>query len=269
MLEFAIQCSIDAGKILLKHYTVSLIAVQKENISNIVTAADIESEKFIIEQIQAKYPNDGIISEEYGFINKESNRIWIVDPLDGTSNFAAGLEWFGVLIAVIENRMPVVAVAHLPAMGKTYYSQKGIGAFKNGKRISVTSETVLKNVLCSFGIDASKPSLLRKQFNVLFQLCRRVRNIRATNSLVDFCNLAEGLYGCVINFNTRIWDIVAPCLIVSEAGGKCTQIDGADIWFGYQNDIKSVLHRTYKVIASNGHLHKKLLKICKINKIEG
>lgn len=263
MLEFAIKCSKKAGEILLKHWKKSPNKITKKDRSNIVTQADIKSERQIVNLIKSKFPDHGIISEEYGVINIHSDKIWIIDPLDGTSNFAAGLEWFGVLIALIVKTRPVLAVAYLPAMGKLYYAEAGEGAFKNNRKIRVAPDNRLENVLCSIGIDFANQRKLNRQLNILIRLCSRVRNIRSTNSLVDFCNVAEGFYGGAINFNTKIWDISAPYLIIKEAGGKMTEINGQDIQFNFARNTKSILTREYRVIASNKNLHNQLIKICK------
>jgi myo-inositol-1(or 4)-monophosphatase len=104
-----------SGEILLGYFDKPIFENKKESQSNIVTEADLESERTILRLIREKYPQHNIISEEYGFINNNSDYTWIIDPLDGTSNFTSGIPWFGILISLFNGNTPVMGGANLPA----------------------------------------------------------------------------------------------------------------------------------------------------------
>ena len=125
-----------SGDTLLEYFDKPLEIKQKESQSSIVTEADLESEKIIIGLIRNVYPAHNIISEEAGFINNNSEYTWIIDPLDGTSNFASGIPWFGVLITLFERNTPVMAGAYLPVQNILYFAEAGKGAYRNGKASS-------------------------------------------------------------------------------------------------------------------------------------
>lgn len=184
---------------------------------------------------------------------RPSDYTWVVDPLDGTSNFAAGIPWFGVLIALFRGYEPILGVLHTPASGDMYVAEKGSGAQCNGQKIQVSDETELKNVLWAYGMDA-QPNLDNAERNIrlLSQLLQRVRNVRATNSLIDAAYTADGRLGGMLNQSTRLWDIAAPMLIVQEAGGLYTRSHGAALQFDLS---ASAPEQIYSVLAGAPQLH--------------
>ena len=219
-----------AGKILMDYFGNISVYEEKESQSSIVTKADIEAEKRVMEIIRGKYPEHNTIGEEAGLQYKDSEFTWVVDPLDGTSNFAAGLPWFGVIICVLKNSQPFMAGCYLPLYDDLYFAEKGKGATLNGNPISVTNEKQLKNILFCYGLDYSDDySLTDYHAKIFGELVKSTRNIRATNCLIDFCYTADGRIGGCINQATKIWDIAGPGLIVEEAGGVFTNIDGTPL----------------------------------------
>lgn len=262
MVEFAMHCARSAGDILMSHLDKIGNVRQKENQSSIVTEADKLSEEHIIKLIQGKYPEVGVISEESGAQNLSARYVWVVDPLDGTSNYAAGIPWFGVLIAILEDFQPVAAVAYIPSMQIMYAAERGNGAYRNCKKINVTEETDLKNVLCGYGLDYSQDvNETKRQTEILARLCSAARNVRMTNCLIDMCYTADGRFGGCINHNTRIWDIASPALLIQEAGGMMTELSGAELSF---NPETGSLQKSYAVVAGSKRLHSKLVELCKI-----
>jgi myo-inositol-1(or 4)-monophosphatase len=168
----------------------------KENQNSIVTKADIASEKTIIDILSRDFPNHNIISEERGFIENGSEFTWVIDPLDGTSNFAAGIPWFGVLIALFEGTSPTLAGAYLPVLQDLYIATAGMGSLKNGKKIHTTPNTNLKETLVTFSTDYSDDEdMIRKELIILKRLIAGSRNLRNTNSLVYMLYMAEGKLG--------------------------------------------------------------------------
>jgi len=249
----------EASKILMSNFGEMIEGKLKENQSSIVTEMDVAAERKIAHLISQKYPNHSIIGEEKGAIMTGSEYTWIIDPIDGTSNYAAGIPWFGILIAVMQNEEPYAAGAYLPFYDLTYYAELGKGAYCNDKRIRVSQETSLKNVLFSYATDYSEDDQkTRLETNILNEMIKNVRNIRATNCLVDFCYVADGRLGGCINYASKIWDIAAPYLIIKEAGGEITDINGENIVF--ELNIENYL-KNYRVVAAGKNLHKKIIDI--------
>jgi myo-inositol-1(or 4)-monophosphatase len=221
-----------AGEELLKHFGRHGEIKVKESQSSIVTQADLKSDSLIVKLIKERFPSHNIISEESGFSNMNSKYTWVIDPLDGTSNFASAIPWFGVLIAVFEENKPIMGGAYLPVNGLLYFAEKGKGAFLNGTVFTMRKNDGLRNSLVSFNVDfTDDDKVLGGSIGIYRNLVLAARNIRCTNSLVDFLYVAEGKFGCVINLFTRIWDISALGLIIEEAGGVMKYVTGEKIIF--------------------------------------
>lgn len=228
--------------------------------SNILTAADLSSERLIINGIKKKFPNHSIISEENGCdLSLNSVYTWIIDPLDGTSNFASGIPWYGVLIAVLKNGRPIIGVMYLPESDAMYVAERGMGVTKNDLPVKVTTEKNLHNVLWAYGMDASSDRYsMNMDSRLLVEVLRHVRNVRSTNSLIDPAFTSDGRFGGMLNRNTRLWDIAAPSLIIEEAGGVYTDIHGENIVFDLSEEASM---RTYSVLSGSPVLHKQMLGI--------
>jgi myo-inositol-1(or 4)-monophosphatase len=247
-----------AGEVLLSYFGQQVNAVKKESISSVVTEADLAAEKVILETLERTTIKANIITEETGFIEHGSDYTWVVDPLDGTSNFAAGLPWFGVIIALLHKQTPVLGGMYLPVTGDLYLAEQGKGALKNGEAIRVTRSAKLEDHLVAYSFDFSDtPGKTESEMEILKKLSKRVRNIRSTNSLVDFCYTADGRLGAALNQTTKIWDIAVPWLMIREAGGTVTDIQGREIKF----DLSAkAFDQNYTILASGAGLHKLLLK---------
>lgn len=252
--------ALKGGSIILMEHFGNLVTYNvKENQSNIVTLADLESEKEIVKTIESQFSEHNILAEETGYKNKNSNYTWVIDPLDGTANFSVGLPSFGVLICVMENNLPVIGGAYLPYYDLMYLAEKGKGATKNGKAISVSHENQLKNVLVSYSLDYSEDFLKTKnEVAIIEKLVQNVRNLRADNCLVDYCNTADGRLGASLNQTTKIWDIAAPALIVEEAGGIVTDINGQRICLDID---KNNYINNYTIVCSTPELHPQIMKL--------
>jgi myo-inositol-1(or 4)-monophosphatase len=248
-----------AGRTLKSQFHKAHAFSSKESPASIVCAADLMSEKCILNRIAAEYPAHNIIAEESGFQNNGSQFTWIVDPLDGTSNFVASLPWFGVQMALLERELVLASAMYLPLPDTLYVAVRGKGAFRNGRRIRMSPEKDPRNILCGFGMDQglAEPSGL-KGVQMLNHLSRGIRNIRATNSLLDFCYTLDGSFGGFVNLNTKIWDIAPISLIIKEAGGKLTDLEGKKIRFQLRTDT---FQENYEVLGASTLLHSKLHKL--------
>jgi myo-inositol-1(or 4)-monophosphatase len=250
-----------AGEILLRYLgRVSNVKV-KESLSSVVSEADVESERIIIDLILHNFPEHNIISEESGFTFQGSPFTWVIDPLDGTSNFVAGLPWFGILIAVMKDHIPVAAGAYLPVDEQLYSAEEGQPALLNGRPIRVSRHSELKDILAAYSLDHS--SEFQETLNetwLIARLVQNVRNIRSTNCLLDFCYIADGRLGAAINQREKIWDIAAPWLIVKQSGGVITDLNGNELDFTL---TEKDYDRDFPVVAANPLIHRKIIELMK------
>lgn len=245
------------GEVLLSHLGKSAEAKVKESISSVVTEADLASEQAILNILDGAPEMYNIISEEAGYLDRKSDYTWVVDPLDGTSNFAAGLPWFGVIIALFFRDTPVIGGMYLPTEQKLYLATGGEGATLNEKKLKLLPSLPLSDQLLSYSFDFSEdPGKTRSEMDIMARLSRSVRNIRSTNSLVDFCFLAEGKLGAALNQQTKIWDIAVPWLLIRELGGSVSDIDGEKIQFDLS---PKALSQNYTIVSSCPGLHQKIL----------
>jgi myo-inositol-1(or 4)-monophosphatase len=247
------------GKILMKHFGNIRKVKIKESNSSILTEADLASDKAIQELLNDLPEKYNLITEETGFIDNHSGFTWVIDPLDGTSNFAAGLPWFGILIALFKGNQPVQAGMYLPVEDQLYFAEKGAGARKNNLPILVSNAGKLKEVLIGYSFDHSRdPGKTASELKLIGKLSGQVRNIRSTNSLYDFCCVADGRLGATINQTTKIWDIAAPWLVIKEAGGRVCDINGREHVFSVS---EGSFGRNFTIVASCPLLYKELLTI--------
>ena len=249
----------EAGKILLQNFGKINDYEVKESQSSIVTQTDLESEKKIMEVISTSFSEHNLLGEETGYLDKNSEYTWIVDPIDGTSNFAAGIPWFGVLIALLKNDKPLLAGCYLPVQDDLYFAEKGKGATLNGTPISISKETDLKNILMAYSLDFSSiPGKTEHEAKLIEKVVKNVRNLRSTNCLIDFCFTAEGKLGACANQTTGIWDVAAPTLLIEEAGGIVSDFNGDELNFSVTEKDYS---RNFEIVASNKILHAELLNL--------
>lgn len=256
--NFIEKTLIQAGKIVMKEFG-QISQVTAKDQSNIVTEVDLKSEECITRRIRKKFPSHNIIAEETGFQDRHSEYTWIVDPIDGTSNYAAGIPCFGIVTSLLKNWQPIEAGIYLPFYEGMYYARKNHRSLLNNDPIRVTQEHNLKNVLVSYGLDYSEDiSKTKQELKIIEFLVKNVRNLRMFNSVVDFCYVASGKLGAYINQASMIWDNAAPYLLIKEAGGEMTDIEGKPLDFEV---IKANYKRNYTYIAASKHLHPKLLSL--------
>ncbi len=259
-MEITIRKSLHEAGILLMNYFGKITEYTvKESQSSIVTRADVEAEQVIMKIISQKFHHHNTLGEEIGFQNRGSEFTWVIDPLDGTSNFAAGLPWFGVIICLLKNSTPIMAGCYLPFSQQLYFAETRKGATLNNKKIIVSKETELKNVLAAYSLDySSEPGKTELEAQIIRQLVKNTRNLRSTNSLLDFCYTADGRFGACINQTTKIWDIAGPGLIIEEAGGKVTDVQGKPFNFNLNEEN---FGRNFTIVGSSKILHPELIKI--------
>lgn len=239
---------------------VSSISTKTGDNNQVLTETDLAVGKLIIQKIQDSYPDHNIIDEEAGIIDNKSKLTWVVDPIDGTSNFANGLPTYGIMIGLLEENTAIAGGIILPAFDQLYVAQKGLGAFCNGQKVHVTTETKLLSSLVAYGIDGHQedPNKTFKEVGVLTKIILHIRNLRTTNSAYDMVQVPAGRYGAYLNQTTKIWDNVAIQPIIEEAGGIVT-----DFW-GKPLDYSHPLTRAqenFTICAGSPVLHQQLQSI--------
>lgn len=249
----------DSGKLILKDFGSLLSVRKKRESSQIVTEVDIATERIILSAIEKAYPRSSILAEESGFLQKDPNDIWVIDPIDGTSNFSHGLPWFGVMIARMIQGEVTCSGIYLPTTEEMYIAQKGKGAWKNGKKFFVKEPQKLSLSLIAFGTDGSENAFtIAQKAKVFFVLLPKVLNIRMTNSAVDYVYTAEGKISGLISLENKIWDIAPIYLIAKEAGCVVTNIFGESIDFRLD---PSAYNKNFNIVFAHMKIHTILIRL--------
>jgi len=245
--KIAIYAAKKAGKMLAENFQKKTKVSTKKD-GSLVTQFDLKSEKIIIDIIKKRFPTDNILSEESDNLNFNSNFTWIIDPIDGTHNYIRNIEIFGVSIGIQYKEEIVAGVIFIPLTNELYTTEKGKGAFKNGKRLKVSNKD-LKNSTMIY--DSTIKLAPKKMSKALKKLSLKTFNLRMLGSTVrSLTYIAEGKAEIEIEFNDKIWDFAAGMLLVREAGGIFTDFKG---------DKNLRVKQTY--IASNKKVYKEALKI--------
>lgn len=240
------------GDFLCQVHNQTSFDIQKKGIYDLVTEADIGSEKMVIEEILKNYPNDSILGEESGEVKGNSDYRWIIDPLDGTTNYSHKLPLYGVSIAIeeISSAQIVVGLVLFPELNDFYYAIRGEGSFKNRKRINVSDTAELKESLFSTGFPYNRAEKMDQLIAYYKNILLKTRGVRRTGAAtLDLCWLAEGRFDGFWEVGLKPWDMAAACLIVEEAGGQLSTLDGQE----YSPYIPSL-------IASNSRMHDRILQ---------
>lgn len=222
LLAFARQCAREAGKIQLAYFRGAHLNVEtKFNLHDVVTVADKESERYLIDAIAKSYPQHAVLGEESGMHAGHSDYCWVIDPLDGTTNYSQGLPVFTVSIALQYRGETLLGVVYAPYLDEMYEACRGRGASLNGHpiRVSTKSETARSVVATGFPIDKDRNP--DNNLDNLSRILPRVRGVRRMGSAAyDLCSVAAGFLDGYWELNLHEWDVCAGILIVTEAGGE-------------------------------------------------
>lgn len=220
LVDDAIAWSREAGEVQLKYFRSSHLNIRaKFNDSDIVTEADKASEQVIINNINRTYPQHAILSEEMGGNAIESDYRWIIDPLDGTTNFSNGLPLFSVSIAVEYRGEVIVGVVYAPYLDEMFHAVKGGGAWLNGKPIAPSGKESLSHSVVTTGFPVDKDTTTDNNLDNVSRVLPRVRGMRRLGSAaIDLCYVAAGFLDGYWEMNLHTWDVAAGQLIVQEAG---------------------------------------------------
>jgi myo-inositol-1(or 4)-monophosphatase len=220
---------------------------------NIVTEVDRQSERYLISRIKKYFPNDSILSEESGLVRSKGMRQWVIDPLDGTTNFAHGFPMFCVSVALVVEAQPRVGIVYHPVLNEMFTAVRGRGAHLNGTRIHVTQESRLKSSLLATGFSYQLGSSLAKSIKLFQRFLQHSRAVRrAGAAALDLAYLACGRFDGFWERDLSPWDIAAGVLLVEEAGGRVSDFKGG-----------SLRLEGNEVVASNSRIHHVMLRFLK------
>ncbi|MFB9241985.1 inositol monophosphatase [Massilia antarctica] len=240
MLNTAIKAARRAATVIQRaSFDVDRISVTEKQHNDFVTDVDQAAEQAIIETLLKAYPDHAILAEESGAsanLNDESEFAWIIDPIDGTTNFMHGYPNYCVSIALAQRGIVTQAVIYDPVRNDLYTASKGAGAYLNDKRIRVTKHDRLANTLLCSGHGAGPRALAdyMKMYGVVAERCQAVRS--AGSAALELANVAAGRSDGFYEKGLKAWDIAAGSLLVTEAGGICGEFNGESAYL-HKGDI--------------------------------
>lgn len=252
MLEPIIK---EAGKILLGYFGHRLERTYKENGRHgFVTKADLASEQFLKDSLHRIMPEASFIAEESGASGGNNDYRWVIDPLDGTTNFTCGLPYFCISVALTYQDVPQVAAVYYPLLDEFFYAEQGKGALLNGKKISVSSPESLKRAVIGVGIPDpwhERPYII----NIAQQVAKQVQAIRHLGAAaLDLANVAAGRLDGIVFSKLEWWDVAAGILLVQEAGGMVTDFSKQPMKPGYTSCVagqKQVWQELLAIVTPN------------------
>ncbi|MHB1921822.1 MAG: inositol monophosphatase family protein [Chitinophagaceae bacterium] len=250
MLKSTLLKATQAGAAVLQQYFNGAFAItSKDSLNNLVTEADHLSEQAIIRVIQEEFPHHHILSEEIGEILQDSLYKWIIDPIDGTVNFAHGIPICCVSIGIEKNGEVIMGAVYNPLMNEFFFAQKGFGASLNDKKIEVSKRQELESAFLVTGFPYKWEELANNPIEVFEKFVRSGLPVRRLGSAaIDLCWVACGRFDGFWEYNLSPWDSAAGYLMVEEAGGKVSDFSGAP-YSPYQKQL----------LATNGMIHDQML----------
>ena len=251
MLKNTLISAVKAGASeLSRFFNKSFKVSNKQGINNLVTEADHASEKAILEIIRKEFPGHYILSEEAGEIIQESNYKWIIDPIDGTVNFAHGIPICCVSIAIEHQGEIIMGAVYNPNLGEMFFAEKGNGATLNDETIRVSEKIGVINACLVTGFPYTYLDVPNGPLEVFERLIRQGIPVRRLGSAaIDLCWVAAGRFDGFYEHKLEAWDSAAGYLIVEEAGGRVTDFKG-----------NKFSHYQPHVLATNGKIHDEMLK---------
>jgi len=247
-LEVASRSALKAGKLLLEGLQ-SEFQVSKKGRINLVTEMDVKAEKLIIAEISQSFPDHQILAEESGNRRVDSAYRWIIDPLDGTTNYAHGYRFFSVSIALEKDGEILVGVVFDPVTNEFFTATKGGGATLNKQAIQVSRESILEDSLVCTGFSYEEHQIQQnlRFFQTMLFATRGVR--RDGSAALDLCYVASGRFDGFWELSLSPWDVAAGKLILEEAGGTTSRFDGSDCTI-YDQEL----------LATNSGIHAEMVR---------
>jgi len=246
-LNTAIEVAKAAGSILKSNFGKKYHVIRKSP-KEMVTEIDMKSQRIVSEMLTERYPSYGLITEEKLFSECNVGKTWIIDPIDGTHNYIAGLPFSGVSIALADSNEYQVGVVYFPMEEELYCAVHGQGAYCNSKPIFVSDNNELSKAIVNFD---NQFHLSSRSFECYKELIQKAFTTRIFGvATKDLCLTASGKIDGRVWMNTKIYDVAAGAVILKEAGGKITNFDGSPLTMD-----------SSQVVSSNGKIHEELLAI--------
>ncbi|HUE87576.1 MAG TPA: histidinol-phosphatase [Vicinamibacterales bacterium] len=242
-LDFAIEAAWLAGRQTLAHYQTG-VAVQRKIDRSLVTVADRHAEQLLRDLITARYPDHTVVGEEFGQNDRRSSHRWVIDPIDGTNTFVRGVPFYGVLMALEIDDVPVVGVAYFPALDEMIAAASGLGCRWNGRRARVSANTSLAEACVAY----TDSRALRERLGVEWKALQDATALqRGWGDCYGHCLVATGRADVMLDPVMNPWDCAALIPIVQEAGGRFTDWQGR------------VTAEGGDAVSTNGALHDEVL----------
>lgn len=251
------QAVVAARKVLLSYFG-KLSQVSEKDQAGLVSEADLESERTIKEILAIAHPEVKFLGEEESYQNQNlslssEGLLWVVDPLDGTTNYVHNFPVFCISIGLMRDGEMILGLIDAPILEKTYSAMLGGGAFVNGQPMRVSERKTVEDSLLATGFFAQNTPALEQQLKIFTDFIYRARGVRRAGAAAfDLCMVAEGVFDGFWEKNLQPWDTCGGALIVKEAGGLVTDYKGKDF---HPEDAT--------IVASNGHIHEELLNVTK------
>jgi len=253
--QVAILAAKKAG-LLLKRTLGQKRQVKYKGAVNLVTEMDLLSEKVIVSEIRKRYPDHSLLAEEKTSLQENSPFRWIIDPLDGTTNYAHGFPVFSVSIALEKAGEVLLGVVYDPTRDELFVGKKGKGARLNGRKVHVSSTPKLSESLLATGFPYDLRENPADNFDHFRNFALRVHAVRRVGSAaLDLCYVAAGRFDGFWEMRLGPWDLAAGGLMLREAGGKITDFLGNPVGLDGKH-----------VVASNGKIHREMLKVLKMGR---
>jgi myo-inositol-1(or 4)-monophosphatase len=252
LLALAMRLAREAGAIQRAGYEADHEIETKSQHSDLVTEIDRASEAHLLRALERERPRDSVLAEEGGARERAGATYrWVIDPLDGTTNYAHGYPRFAVSIGVERDGAPALGVVYDPLLDELFHAVAGGGAFRNGRRARVSRETELSRSLVATGFAYDKALVDDDNTREFRALLKRAREVRRDGSAsLDLCYVAAGRFDAYWEFKLSPWDVAAGSLVVAEAGGRVTDTQGGST------------HRSGRdILASNGAVHAAMLAV--------
>ena len=248
-LDTSIEIAREAGALLAEYFD-RRVAFELKGEFDLVTEADRASEKLVVERLRSHFPDHAIVAEEGGGQSGSSDYRWYVDPLDGTTNFAHGFPMFNVTLALEHAGELIAGVIYDPVRGELFTAERGAGAYLNGARIHVSRAARVRDALVATGFPSRKRHL-NVNVHFYYQLAMMSHGVRrAGSAALDLAYVACGRLDAFWEFGLNPWDMAAGVLIVSEAGGTCSDMKGGPVNL-----------RGPHVLADNAAIHTEMLEL--------
>lgn len=254
-LDTAVRAARRAGGIHKKYFQKGFKVRTKSSSFDLLTVADTEAEKAVVSLIKSRFPEHNFLAEEYRYEKTGSEYTWIIDPLDGTNNFACGLPIFCASVALARKDKVIAGAIYDVTRDELFYAAKGKGAFLNAKPIRVNSAATLRQAMLITGFYYDRGREMAKSLETIKRfLFRRILGLRRLGAAaLDLCYVASGRAAGFWEFELSPWDFAAGKLIVEEAGGRVTGKNGEQV----------PLDRKHFIVASNGKIHRQMLAVIK------